>query len=191
MPDIVKPQQGILFMKVGVHAKEDLESIIKRKIQEIEEAGFAFWGYGGGTCHPTTMVQPFVKQQAEKGQKIYLCMHEMKSNHFAEPLRAEQYSVDGITWNTIPKGIDVLGSRFALAIKELRREEFILPLNKTQVAVGDSQGRSGHQYVRRRVDKACLQLTDEVTAPLDADDLSVKIDLVAELCEPYAVLLRN
>ncbi|TCS37910.1 hypothetical protein EDC30_103202 [Paucimonas lemoignei] len=191
MPDIIKPQQGILFMKVGVHAKEDLESIIKRKTQEIEDAGFALWGYGGGTCHPATMVQPFAKQQAQKGQKIFLCMQEMNSNHFAEPVRAEEYSIDGKTWNTIPKPIHVLGSRFALAIKELRREELILPLNKAQVAVGNSQGRLGHRYIGGRVDKACLELTDTIVAPPEPDDPVVKISLVAELCEPYAVFLRN
>lgn len=191
MNDIIKPHQGILFMKVGVHAQEDLESIIARKTKEIEEAGFALWGYGGGTCHPTTMVQPFAKQQTAKGQTIYLCMQEMKSNHFADPVRAEEYSVDGISWNPIPKQIHVLGSRYALAIKALHREEFILPLNKTQVAVGNSQGRLGNRYIGGRVDKACLELTQEIEIPSEPNDPIVRINLVAELCEPYAVFLKN
>jgi hypothetical protein len=177
-------------MKVGVHANEDLKSIIERKTREIEQAGFALWGYGGGTCHPATMVQPFAKQQLAKGQKIFLCMQEMVSKHFAEPLRAEKYSVDGANWQDIPKQINVLGSRYALAIKDLREEQFTLPLNKTNVAVGLSQGRIGSRYIAGRVDKACLECSDLVEHPIEPSDAVVQISLVAELCDPYAVFLK-
>ena len=61
MAMILKPGQGLLYMKVGTHAQESLEAIIARKTREIEQAGFALWGYGGSTCHPQTMVQPFVR----------------------------------------------------------------------------------------------------------------------------------
>lgn len=191
MSEIIKPNQGILFMKVGVHAQEDLESIILRKTKEIEDAGFALWGYGGGTCHPLTMVQPFAEKHAQKGEKIFLCMQQMTSNHFADPVRAEQYSVDGITWLPINETIHVRGSRFALAIKALHKEEFILPLNKAQVAVGKSQGRLGNNYIGGRVDKACFDLIDGVETPPEPADTVVQINLVAELCEPYAVFLKN
>jgi hypothetical protein len=191
MSEIVIPGQGILFMKVGVHAREDLESIIQRKTKEIEDAGFALWGYGGNTCHPTSMVQPFAHEHAAQGKKIYLCMQEMNSKHFAEQLRAEQFSVDGAKWEPIPKAINVLGSRYALAIKALRREEFILPLNKAAVAVGNSKGRLGHRYIAGRVDKACLELADDAIALPEPDAPIVQINLIAELCEPYAVFLKS
>ena len=61
MTDIVQPGTGLIFMKVGTHANELLSDILKRKRQEIEDAGFALWGYGGNTCHPLTMVQPFAQ----------------------------------------------------------------------------------------------------------------------------------
>lgn len=191
MSEILRPQQGILFMKVGVHANEDLESIIARKTKEIEEAGFALWGYGGNTCHPTSMVQPFARKHAELGEKIMLCMQEMNSQHFAEQIRAEEFSIDGRTWEKVPQEINVLGSRFALAIKALHKEEFELPLAKTQVAVGNSQGKVGSQYIKGRVDKACLELTDLAPAPAEPGEPAVQIKLVAELCEPYAVFLKN
>lgn len=191
MSDILKPQQGILFMKVGIHAQEDLEAIIARKTQEIEEAGFALWGYGGNTCHPSTMVQPFARKHVANGQKIFLCMQEMTSNHFAEPIRAEQFSVDGHIWKPVPPQINVLGSRFALAIRALHKEEFVLPLTKTRVAVGNSAGRAGSQYVKGRVDKACLELTDQAVIPAEPQEEAVQINLVAELCDPYAVFLKN
>ena len=188
---ILIPNQGILFMKIGVHAKEPLDKIIDRKMREIEDEGFALWGYGGSTCHPKTMVQPFVQQQLEIGNKIYLCMQEMVSNHFADPIRADKYSINGAEWLDVPKGINVLGSRYALAIQSLHREEFSLPLNKTNVAVGPNRGRIGNKYIAGRVDKACLECSEEIKVPIGPDDPAIKINLVAELCEPYAVFLKN
>jgi len=192
MTEIIKPNQGILFMKVGVHANESLEDIIARKTLEIEQAGFALWGYGGNTCHPATMVQPFAQHHVSTGGKIFLCMQEMESKHFADPVRAEQYSFDGINWGKVPGAINVLGSRFALAIKDLHKESFILPLGKTKVAVGKSAGTLGNKYIAGRVDKACLDISDQIDIPSDPEEsTAVQISLVAELCEPYAVFLKN
>src|ERR1041384_6029519 len=101
MSAIIRPGTGVLFMKVGTHAQEPLESIIARKTKEIEEAGVSFWGYGGNTCHPQTMVQPFVNSFEQRGDVVYLCMQEMNSKHFADQVRAEEYSVDGINWTPI------------------------------------------------------------------------------------------
>jgi hypothetical protein len=190
MTDIIRPGVGILFMKVGTHAQETLENIIARKTKEIEDAGYALWGYGGNTCHPQSMVQPFAKSFEQRGSVIYLCMHEMESKHFAQQLRADQFSVDGTTWKDIPAEINVLGSRYALAIKRLRHEEFELPLARTRVAIGNSQGRPGHRYISGRVDKACLEVV-EAGGGSTSDEPSIRIGLVAELLEPYAVYVRS
>lgn len=188
MNAIIKPGAGVLFMKVGTHAREPLEKIIARKTKEIEEAGVAFWGYGGNTCHPQTMVQPFVESFEQRGGAVYLCMQEMDSKHFAEQVRAEEFSVDGINWESISPAINVLGSRYALVIKNLRQEKFGLPLGATKVAVGNSMGAAGSKYIRRRVDKACLEIMDEIPAE---DPFTIPIDLVAEVVKPYAVYVRN
>jgi len=95
MSDILKPGAGILFMKVGTHANESLEDIVQRKNREIEDAGYALWGYGGNTCHPRTMVQPFASAAESTGAPIHLCTEPMESNHFAVTARATQFSVDG------------------------------------------------------------------------------------------------
>lgn len=185
---IIKPGQALLYMKVGTHALEGLDQIIQRKTKEIEDEGFAMWGYGGGTCHPQTMVQPFAKTYEESGGVIYLCMQPMNSKHFADPIRADEYSVDALKWLKIPPAINVLGSRYALFIKNLRREEFDLPLSKTRVALGHSMGAIGSRYVSGRVDKACLEVTDASGAE---NEPPVHIELVADLVEPYAVYVRN
>jgi hypothetical protein len=187
---IIKPGGGFLYMKVGTHAQETLEDIIARKTKEIEQAGVAFWGYGGNTCHPQTMVQPFAKTFEERGQTIYLCMQPMESKHFADPIRADEYSIDGITWKQIPQAINVKGSRYALVIKNLHKEDFDLPLSTTRVALGTSMGTVGSKYISGRVDKACLEVTDNTAAKAEASE-AVHIGLVAEVVDPYAVYVRN
>lgn len=181
------PGDPVLFMKVGTHAREELSEIIDRKQREIAEAGFAMWGYGGNTCYPN-MVRPFAESAHADGQVVRLCMEQMNSKHAAEQIRAAQYSVDDSAWHDIPRAINVMGSRFALCINRLEQLDFEeeLPLDATEVAIGRSKGRVGSDYIRGRVDKACLKVTSATTDP----DKIKKISLVAEIIEPYAVFLR-
>jgi hypothetical protein len=111
---LLNDRTGILYMKVGTHAKEPLDAIIARKTKEIEDAGYALWGYGGNTCHPSSMVQPFGSLFKKRGGHILLCMQEMNSSHFAEQVRADSFSADGLEWEDIPASINVLGSKDAL-----------------------------------------------------------------------------
>ena len=145
----------------------------------------------GNTCHPRSMVQPFAEMFEERGQPIHLVMHAMKSNHFAEPLRADQFSADSINWEDIPNTIHVRGSRYALVIKSLRHQEFTLTLNQTKIPIGPSTGRVGSRYLRGHVDKACLEVLEHPEKVNEEDATEVQINLVAELAEPYAVFLRH
>jgi hypothetical protein len=182
---------GFLFMKVGTHANEGFQSILERKRREIEEGGFAMWGYGGGTCHPITTVRPFAESFKMRGSSIHLVMEEMDSRHFAEQIPADEYSINGKEWKAINKSIhQVLGSRYALFIKDIREEDFMLPLTNTKVGVGPSEGRRGDIYIQGRVDKACLIL-DEVQRPEKEEGAARHIRLVADIVAPYAALLRN
>lgn len=151
----IQPGDNILYMKVGTHASEGLSEIIRRKRAEIETEGVAFWGYGGNTCHPTSMVQPFAMGSSGP---IVLAMQSMTSNHFAEPVRAEEYSADRINWKPVPDGIHCRGSRYALLIDGLEEVEETVDLARTRVAVGPSLGKVGASYIRGRVDKACLEV---------------------------------
>ena len=189
--DIVRPGAGLLFMKIGTHAREDLAAIIARKTEEIRQTGFGMWGYGGNTCHPSSMVQPFAKSFASRDRTIHLCMEQMESNHFAEPLCAAEYSADGVTWRAIPETIQVRGSRYALVIDRLHEERFMLPLDQTRVPVGPSTGRLGSRYIKGRVDKACLEVLDAPELTNDVDPREIEINLVATLRAPYAVFLRG
>ncbi|MEW6499054.1 MAG: hypothetical protein AB1589_42185, partial [Cyanobacteriota bacterium] len=184
-------KSGLIFMKVGLHAQESIEDIIKRKQREFEETGSIFWGYGGNTCHPLSMVQPFAKEVEESGNKVLIVMQKMNSKHAAPPEIAKQYSDDGVNWQPIPKGIEVRGSRYAMVLDELRVEEFDLDLGELQVGVGPSRGRKGDQYLMGRVDKGCFLYTPQKD-PAQQDKKNVTpIGLVARVKEPYAVLLKT
>ena len=191
MTQIVKSGAGLLFMKVGTHAQESLEDIIARKSKEIEETGYGMWGYGGNTCHPRSMVQPFAEMVHDRGEPIYLLMEEMESKHFAEPVRADQFSVDGRSWENVPDTINVRGSRFALVLSSLKQQVETIPLARTRVPLGPSMGRLGSRYIRGRVDKACLEVLAEPELVNEEDQREIRCTLVAELEHPYAVFLRN
>lgn len=113
-------------------------------------------------------------------------MQPMNSKHFAEPVRAEEYSVDGTNWQSVPHGVNALGSRYALVLDSLEQTHLELPLDATEVAIGKSQGKVGNEYIRGRVDKACLEIVPAGAAGLPP----VSIELVANVAAPYAVFLR-
>lgn len=190
MPAFIRPGSGVIVMKIGVHAQEPLDDIIRRKQDEFAAAGKIFWGYGGNTCHPTRMVQPFVRAAIGDGAPVHLVMHKMVSSHFAEPELAREYSDDGLTWYPIPKGIQVRGSRYAMVIGGLTEDEFDLNLRDTIVGVGPSRGQRGEDYIRGRVDKGCFEVIEHAGLEPANPDSMMHIDLYAPLVEPYAVLLR-
>lgn len=180
----IQPGDNIVFMKVGTHASEQLPDIIARKQAEIEAEGMAFWGYGGNTCHPSSIVRPFALGSVGP---IVLAMKPMASKHFAEPVRAEEYSEDGIKWRPVPEGINCRGSRYALLVDSLTEVDDTVDLSRTRVAVGPSRGKIGANYIQGRVDKACLEVTDEPVGDPKVIDIKLRANLVA----PYAVFLRN
>jgi hypothetical protein len=117
-------------------------------------------------------------------------MESMNSQHYAETKAAKEYSVDGITWKPIHDKINVLGSRYALVINKLREETFDLALDQTTIPLGRSMGKVGSNYIKGRVDKACLTIADKLV--LTNERVPTRpISLVAELAEPYAVFLRD
>lgn len=178
-------------MKVGLHAQESIEDIVERKQREFEEAGSIFWGYGGNTCHPLTMVQPFAKEVEKSGNQILIVMQKMNSRHAAPPEIAKEYSDDGVNWQPIPKGIEVHGSRYALVLDELQIKEFDLDLGELQVGIGPSRGRKADQYLVGQADKGCFLYTPRELPTTQEEQPLKHIGLVANVKAPYAVFLKN
>ncbi len=186
--DINTKSEAFIFMKVGTHAGEDLDTIIERKLREIEKTGMSFWGYGGPTCHPTKQVQPFAKTVVEKRGSIYLCMEKIHSLADPDIVPATMYSVDGVNYSPIPDGITVTGSRYAIVLDEIVPEEFEIPLDAYEVAYGRSMGRPASGYIQGHVDKACLELNPN--RMIGASEKKKVISLVGKLKEPYAVFVK-
>jgi hypothetical protein len=181
---------AIVFMKVGRHAGETFEDIIKRKRREYAAAGRIFWGYGGGTMHPVYKVQPFASMKIKEGKHITLVMQEIISNHPDTEVYATEFSRDGETWEPVPEGIKVRGSRYALVLDEIEDGDLNIDLADYRVGVGPSEGKVASEYVKGRVDKGCL----DRTGPPNTNEVSSKIvqaTYFAHLREPYAVLLRS
>jgi len=189
--DDAKKKAGLIFMKVGLHAQEGIEEIIARKQKEYETAGSIFWGYGGGSCHPLTMVQPFAKEVEGRGEELLIIMQKMDSNHTAPPEIAKEYSDDGVNWKPIPKGIEVRGSRFALVLDELRIEEFAVDLGELQVGIGPSRGKRGDKYLVGQSDKGCFVFSEREVPVAPEERIIKSIGLVARVKSPFAVFVRN
>lgn len=191
MPNPLENGQGLIFMKVGLHASESLEDIVKRKRLEFEAAGSIFWGYGGSSCHPRTMVQPFGKSMQEEGKHLLIIMNEMNSKHAAPPVAATHYSEDGVDWEAVPRGIEVRGSRFALVLDELRLDEFEVNLNDFEVGLGQSRGKVASEYLKGQNDKGCLIYHEPHVPPPPEERIVKRIGLIARVKPPFAVFLKN
>lgn len=182
---------GLIYMKVGLHAQEPIEEIVARKQKEFESTGSIFWGYGGSTCHPLTMVQPFARESERSGKEVLIIMQKMDSKHAASPEVAKEYSDDGVNWQPIPKGIEVRGSRYALVLDELRVQEFDVDLGELQVGVGPSRGRPANAYLVGQADKGCFIYVPRPSPVPPEEQVLKHIGLVARVKAPYAVLVKN
>lgn len=182
--------RSVLFMKVGNHAGESFDAIIARKSRELKAAGRIFWGYGGTACHPLTQVQPFVRLAVKAGEVPVLVMQSINSTMDQDQFAAEEYSEDGVTWKPIPKGVEVIGSRYAMILGEVQAGDFMFDARQFEVGIGPSRGKRAHEYLVGRTDKACLVRAEkEIAESLDPEDQK-QINFFAELLPPYAVMLR-
>jgi hypothetical protein len=183
------PPEAFVYMKVGNHAGERFDDILKRKAKERVQAGRIFWGYGGTACHPLMQVQPFARLYTKRQGNIYLFMEPVTSRANPELDPASEYSWDGANWHALPPGISVTGSRYAFILDQIEPSELEIDMDKYVVAIGRSRGKIAAEYLQGRIDKGCLMLPD-VPPISSVEPLKKSIKLTAKLLEPYAVLLR-
>ena len=173
-------------MKYGVHASESIESIIKRKMEEIEKCQKMFWGYGGVLCHPLNQVQPFLKENLLREEKTYLLLSQTPSELNNVPQSAKMYSCDKINWQPIPDGIKVISSKFAIVCSNIERCDFNIDLSDYIVPIGNSKGRQLSKYIQGHVDKACGRYSNNTSG---IEPKIVHITLCAEIVYPFSVFL--
>jgi hypothetical protein len=92
-----------------------------------------------------------------------------------------------VTWNDVPAGVNVKGSRYALTIDSLEPHDEDLDYDALRVGIGRSEGKAARQYIRGRVDKACFIVSADHDV---SEDPPLHIDLIATLKPPYAVHVR-
>ena len=188
--DNSKPE-AFIFMKVGWHGGKPLEKILRRKKNELNEAGKIFWGYGGTVLHPTNQVQPFAKEWVKKQGCIEVLMEVVGNNSGTGPPAgtAKQFAVsDKELWKRIPKGIKT-GGRHALVLDKIRECELELDLRDYKVGIGPSKDeKNAADYLRYRTDKAALvEARSKRNRPKEPKCVSIKYR--ARLLCPYAVFL--
>jgi hypothetical protein len=189
---MTKPPDRFLFMKVGNHANESWNQILERKRKEYETTGHIFWGYGGTTCHPLGVVQPFARLSIREQGGIALVMEAITSRADPDIVPAKEFSRDGIAWEPIPDGISVTGSRYALVLDEIKPGDLAIQLNEFEVALGPSAGKAAETYITGHIDKRCFIRSKQPREVNDEKKASVvrRIGFTAELKEPFGVLLR-
>ncbi len=188
---MTNPPDKFLFMKVGNHAGETWEQILERKRQEFEQTGRIFWGYGGNTCHPISTVQPFAKLAVKEHGGILLVMEPIDSRAQPDIIPATEYSHDGVTWEPIPNGIQVTGSRYALVLDEIKPGDLEITLAEYEVALGPSAGKAAELYLQGHIDKGCFTKSAQSRTQAAQKRPVRKIRYMAQLKEPFAVLLRG
>ena len=171
---------NIIIMKYGVHAGEKVDDIMSRKIKEIKNNGFCFFGYGGSFIHPTNQVQPFCKDK-----DVYLLLTRTKSNYTKNTSKSLYYSVDKNEYLEIPNSINVYGSKYALVLDELIKYDKDINLCEYEVGIGNSKGKTLSEYFRYRVDKACA-----VYKGKSSNKKIIHIDYIAKLKYPYSVFVK-
>lgn len=181
---------AFIFMKVGNHAGETFESILRRKNEEYRKTGRIFWGYGGSACHPLKQARPFVNIWEKQNGSVYVLMQVIDSRAEPDLLPAKEYSWDAGKWEPIPEGINVLGSRYALILDEIKPTDFEIDPKEYVIGMGAKQGKVAEEYMRGHIDKACL-VKAESPPPSDIRSRRRKIKYAAKLLSPYAVLVRS
>jgi hypothetical protein len=187
--DLTSPPDAFVFMKVGSHAGETFKEILARKNAEFSRARQIFWGYGGPTLHPVSKVQPFARTRAQAGGSVYVLMQYIDSHADPDIVPATEYSADAVTWKPIPPGIRVTGSRYALVLDEIQPGDLEIVLDDYEIALGNSRGKNAADYLKGHIDKACL-VRGSKPRPASAIPRIRKIEYVARLTKPYAVLLK-
>ena len=173
-------------MKAGFHVDETLDEIIFRKQKEERACGKVFWGYSGTLCHPTKQIIPFVKKTLDRGTQPVLVLTSTPSK-LVKPRRvAKEYSTDGKKWITLPKGVLVAGSKYAIICRKLKVFSKEIDLSKFEVAAGPNSGKPLMEYLRHRIDKACAFLSKKSVCK----SAILKVNYIAKITEPYAVFLR-
>ncbi len=193
--------EAFIFTKVGTYEGECLNCILERKRRGLKEARLKearriYWGYGGigrGPLHPTNQVQPFVEEWSDS---IEVLMGPIEANTNIHPAGecpvpntplASEFSVDEENWESLPSGVFVSGSRWALVLDEIRPCDLELDLRDYVVGIGDKKGTPATEYLKGQTSKGALVKANSMNPGRAVQAL---VAYRARLICPYAVFLE-
>lgn len=180
----------MVFMVVGPHSGFSLDEILDMKRLEEDKLGYFFWGYGGSLCHPSRVQRFATEMRAHYGEAPVLVMAETTSKYRSKTVgRLKRFSVDGISYQKLPRWVTLIGCTMAVTCKGLRRIKASMDLNLYRIADGIRSGMPLGKYLRFQLNKACAVkslVREERIAPRVVDVIAA-----AELVPPYSVYLAE
>jgi hypothetical protein len=114
-------------------------------------------------------------------------MFSITVSNFSSPIgRAKEYSLDKEDWQHLPEAVLLVGNKYAVVCKNLRRTDFALDLSQYRSTLGEKRGKPLDKYIRYRIDKSCaIYDPDSSRTPRE-----ITISYVSELVAPYCVYVR-
>ncbi len=180
----MNPKYAIV-MKIGPFSGFSLEKIIDIKMKEEEKIGKFFLGYAGVFCHPRR-VKDFVELAKAEGEKVYVLFIKTPSNFISPIERLLHFSKDTESWQTLPPEVLLVGSKFAIVGKNIKKTDFEINLSDYQSMLGTAPGKTLDDYLRWRCDKSCaVYIPDPKRAEKKA-----KISWVCELTDDGVVYVK-
>lgn len=175
---------------IGDHAGEDINTIFKRKTNDIKKIGKTFW------LMKSPKAQPAQVQAICKPSPAYIIFVEPATKGGARPTAiedaAKEYSHDGQAWHPIPYGLSPVTGKLDMGAAAL-----VLDVMTTDVSGAlDLWGYADFSDLQKPIkfilgcSTACAIKKDMTQHPDRMKSRYRGIVAVARLAEPYCVLLR-
>jgi hypothetical protein len=180
---------SVIFMKVGPHSGDALDTIIQMKFDEERKIGKFYWGYSGSLCHPI-IVRGFIEESKKSNRSVSLLFSQTASKYHPPHFRkVREYSEDSQTWHELPAGVHLWNCQYAIVGKELKELTASIRLADYVVGTGNFRGRPMSRYIRGRVSKACAFLgTTPRHRKVRSGDTGIQYH--ARVVSPYCVYVR-
>lgn len=175
----------VIVMKIGPFSGFSLEEIIEIKEKEEKHVGKFFLGYSGVFCHPKRVVE-FIELAKRDKSKVFVLFVKTKSNFISKIDRLLEYSIDKNIWNKLDEKVLLVGSKFSIVGKNLKKVDFDINLSDYTSVLGTTEGKTLDNYLMWRCDKSCAIYKPQKSK----SSKLVKVDYMCELTEENIVYVR-
>ncbi len=172
-------------MKIGPFSGFSLEEIFDIKRREEQSIGKFFLGYAGVFCHPKRVAE-FVKIATSQNQKVQVLFIQTRSNFMSPIERLSEYSLDKESWQPLGTEVLLVGAKYSIVGKNLKKTDFDINLADYQSVLGSTPGKALDEYLVWRCDKSCaVHMPKKSKKPKVA-----KISFMCELTDDGVVYVR-